>query len=96
MPVPTRKMTNTEGRRLLNLYVGKHGQQVVANAIGVRQSSVSLWVRGLTRPEPPHRKLLVPIIGGTEDSWLTAKELRFIDRHRAKSESASPTGTEGG
>lgn len=81
-------MTNTRGRKQLNLYLESHSQSELAELIGINQSSVSLWTRGLSRPEGPHRAALKKIAGIPEEEWETDGERRARERLEQKLSSA--------
>lgn len=76
----------TVGRALLVAYLEKDGnsQGKLADALGLVQSSVSLWASGKARPEPPIRTLLVLHAGIPVDAWLTDDERKHVESHRPK------------
>lgn len=79
-------MIDTPARGLLNDQLrptGAHSQQWLANTLGIGQSSVSNWTRGIARPEHHHRVALRILLGIPETSWMTEDELSTIERVRA-------------
>src|SRR5690242_12847673 len=49
-------------------------QSQLAEALGVRQKTVSDWERGTARPRPAHMKNLCDVLGVTPDELLAALE----------------------
>lgn len=66
---------NTEGRRLLALYLATTSQAQLAAAMGIGQQTISAWKRGSCRPEPHHRDALARIAGIATDAWYSPDEL---------------------
>lgn len=77
---------HTEGRRLLCLWLDDPGrsQAKFAAALGVGQPSVSLWVRGISRPEPHLREAIEIVAGIQRDAWTTSDERDAIEGVRAR------------
>jgi transcriptional regulator with XRE-family HTH domain len=57
-------------------------QSAIGRALGCSQNSVSLWCRGLSRPEPPYREALELWLGIPMRTWDTAEESSFLIRFR--------------
>lgn len=80
--------TSTPARDALLAWLGVqapgHSQAALAQVLGLNQSSVSLWVSGRSRPEPPMRKALELVTGIPEDDWLTLEERALVERVRGK------------
>jgi plasmid maintenance system antidote protein VapI len=53
---------------------GRLTQVGVADALGVSQQSVSMWLKGRSRPSPPLREALERVTGIPVQSWLTEEE----------------------
>lgn len=66
---------NTEGRRLLSLFLGTTSQASLAASLGIGQQTVSAWKRGSCRPEPHHRDALERIARIPTDAWYSPDEL---------------------
>ena len=66
----------TPGRDQLEAWMLLRGmsQMVLAELIGVNQSSISLWLQGRARPEPHHRLLLAEVAGILQVAWMTGQE----------------------
>ena len=66
----------TEGRTLLTklLAAAPFTQGWFARALGIDQSTVSLWKAGRGRPEPHLRAALAKLVGIPEQAWMTAGE----------------------
>ncbi len=76
-------MTDTRGRTLLRKFLdGKdgHTQSWLAKLLRIGQPSVSLWMRGLSRPEDHHRRALQQIAGIPAESWQTPDEKKVVSR----------------
>jgi transcriptional regulator with XRE-family HTH domain len=75
-------MTDTRGREQLIEAMEQRGisQAVLATQLGITQNSVSLWKRGLTRPEAHHREALRNLLGIDPTLWRTPEEQALIDR----------------
>ena len=84
---------DTHGRSLLAQWL-EHGQGrsqvLLASWLELNSSSVSLWVSGRSRPEPPMRRALEMLLGIPEDAWLTAEELAFLTRAKATAAALKP------
>lgn len=79
-------MLETRGRDLLNAKLrplGDHSQQWLATTLSIGQPSVSLWSRGLARPEPHHRLALSILWDIAEHAWLTDDEWGVVNKVRA-------------
>ncbi|HEV8462112.1 MAG TPA: helix-turn-helix domain-containing protein [Gaiellaceae bacterium] len=70
----------------------KRTQTYVASMLGVKQPSVSQWLRGVSRPEAPQRTGLLMLAGIPEESWLQPNERAAIEATR---ERIGKTGTDG-
>ncbi len=72
-------MTRTRGRDLLRavLTTQQISQVAIARKLQLSQNSVSLWTRGLSRPEHHHRLALQNLLTIPADSWLTRDERRI-------------------
>lgn len=71
-----RPARRTNGQRALVQVLEAQSQAAVAETLGVSQQSVSLWARGITRPNALQRWTLEQRFGIKQASWLTAHELR--------------------
>lgn len=69
-------MLDTEGRKLLAAWLAKDGrtQTWLAGVLGVKQSTVSHWLRGAWRPPQELKMALARIAGIPVDAWLTYAE----------------------
>jgi transcriptional regulator with XRE-family HTH domain len=76
-------MVETRGQSALTRYLAENTQTSVAKTLAVEQSTVSLWKRGLTRPEPHHRRALELLTGIPEADWETDDERAVVERVRA-------------
>jgi transcriptional regulator with XRE-family HTH domain len=68
-------------------------QSKIANALTIAQTSVSLWFRRRTRPEPHHREALECLLGIPRDAWKTDDELvreRAVVEHARAFAAAHP------
>jgi len=74
----------TIGRRLLRERMEERGvkQTHLAAKLGIGQPSVSLWLRGVSRPEPHHREALEYLLDVPAESWLTEEEQETVRRAR--------------
>jgi len=54
-------------------------QSELARRVGVKQPSVSEWVRMRARPESHYRKVIWHLFGIPEDDWLTDMERTAVD-----------------
>lgn len=72
-------MTRTKGRSALAAWLGGDGrsQSALARQLGVRQSSISGWVRGTSRPEHHYRLALQRMVGIDPAAWMTSDEARI-------------------
>ncbi len=81
---------------------GTH-QTARAVRLGLNQSSVSSWLRRVSRPEAHHRAALQLLTGIEESAWLTDEERELIERARPiataptepPADTERPTGTGG-
>lgn len=75
-------MKRTEGATLLRERMTERewNQTALAERIGVQQSSVSMWMRGRSRPEPHHRQALAALLDIPEHAWLTPSEAAVVRR----------------
>lgn len=66
----------TEGRDLFARFLRQRRmtQIEIAEIMGVRQSSISLWVKGRSRPEHHHRLLLEEFADIPTDAWMTEED----------------------
>jgi transcriptional regulator with XRE-family HTH domain len=74
-------MTDTPGRNALRQYiegVEDRSQHWLAKLLRIGQSSVSLWMRGHSRPSLAHVIALQHLAGIPMDAWLTDEERQFI------------------
>jgi transcriptional regulator with XRE-family HTH domain len=86
----SRAAGNTEGHRLLRVFLEKHTQTELAKLVGIRQQRISGWVRGISRPENAElRALLEAVCDIPADAWRTAKEKLSFARAMKR------TGTDG-
>lgn len=76
-------MLDTKARRLLEAALEAHTQVNLAAQLGIGQSAVSHWVRGLRRPEAHHRLALRLLFGIPQSAWMTDDELALVARIRA-------------
>lgn len=83
----------TEGQRLLRTKLrplGTMSQKALADLFSIKQSSVSLWASGRSRPEPHHRAALEVLWGIPQDTWMTAEEAEIVKRVQAAAPSSPP------
>ena len=73
-------MVETEARGLLNAELEGWTQSSLARLLGVRQSRVSLWSSGRSRPEAHHREALWLLLGIPTTAWFTLAETKFLRR----------------
>jgi transcriptional regulator with XRE-family HTH domain len=71
------------GGDLLLERLGRRTQQWLADLLNVSQSTVSLWGRKLSTPEPVHRRALAILLGIPEESWFTDEEREFLKKIEA-------------
>lgn len=78
-------MLHTVARAKLVEWLSASGrsQSELARALEVRQSAVSLWVRGHARPEPPLREAIEHVTGIPSRDWWTESETELVTRVRA-------------
>lgn len=84
---------NTTGLELLRAWMAEQPgrtQSFVAGRLGLNQSSVSGWLRCVSRPEPEQRAALELLAGIPQEAWLTDGERERLDAVRERI-----TGTEG-
>lgn len=74
--------TETDGSAMLASRSAGSSQKCIADKIGVNQSTVSSWVRGLLRPETHHRLILSSLFAIPSDAWLTEEERAAVHRHQ--------------
>jgi transcriptional regulator with XRE-family HTH domain len=74
-------MPHTRAPALLGKWLKKKhvSQQVFAERLGLNQSSVSNWLREITRPDETHQEIIETITGISRDSWMTTEERRERD-----------------
>lgn len=72
----------TKGQQLLQhqLRHSAMSQQALADLLGIKQSSVSLWVSGRSRPEAHLRLALEGLWEIPAESWLTLEEAEVVAR----------------
>ena len=75
---------NTRGRRAVAAWCRKRSQVALAKLVGVKQQTISRWVRGEFRPEVRERTILEKLGVVTADAWLTREERRDLARFEAK------------
>lgn len=63
-------------------------QSDLAKSLGVKQPSVSEWVRMNTRPESHLRKAIERLLGIPENDWMTDAELAIANGDDAVSRTA--------
>jgi transcriptional regulator with XRE-family HTH domain len=89
----------TEGRRLLNAWFeadsDRNGARL-AKIVGVSQPAVSMWRRGVWRPEQPHRDILFELCGIPQLSWELPEERERREKALANVAALGATGTDGG
>jgi len=71
-------------RALIKLLVGERTQAWLAAKVGKRQSAVSRWINGSSRPEGYMREALEIVLGIPPADWLTAKEAQLLEQLRAE------------
>lgn len=78
--VPIVAMLDTIGRQKLVAAMRARGlsQTAVAASLKITQNSVSLWVRGLSRPEAHLRTALETVLGIPAADWLTDSEASIL------------------
>jgi transcriptional regulator with XRE-family HTH domain len=89
-------MIETKGRAKLAAKLrpkGPHSQQWLASMLGVKQSSVSWWLNGKSRPEPHHRFALWLLWRIPQAAWFTTEEAAVIARVKTESTRSQPTGS---
>jgi transcriptional regulator with XRE-family HTH domain len=59
-------------------------QSSLARKLSLRQSAVSLWIRGSSRPEPHLREALALITGIPAADWETTEERALVERVRGE------------
>jgi transcriptional regulator with XRE-family HTH domain len=71
-------MTSTPARSALVQLLSEEGrsQAWLSRLLNLSQNSVSLWTRGLSRPEHHLRLALQNLLGIPAESWFTADERR--------------------
>lgn len=94
--VPIAAMLDTTGRRRLMAEMKERGlsQSALANQLNITQNSVSLWVRGLSRPEPHHRIALETLLSIPASDWFTDEEASLIASVRPFEPRAAPRAEE--
>lgn len=85
-------MTLTRAAEALREYLDKsdRSQNDLAGDLGVKQPSVSVWLRGLARPEPHLRAALELLAGIPVADWDTEDERALVERVRARSTDPDP------
>jgi transcriptional regulator with XRE-family HTH domain len=77
---------HTLGRQLLVQWLGAEGagrsQSKLARELGIRQSSVSLWCSGRSRPDAHLREALEVIASIPRGAWETDEERAVVERAR--------------
>jgi transcriptional regulator with XRE-family HTH domain len=83
-------MAVTRGAQLLSEHLthGSDSQQDLASILNVGQAAVSLWSRGISRPDALHREALEILIGAPLDAWWTDEEREFLKKLREKARPA--------
>lgn len=86
IPTPIPDGLITAGRTKLGAWLAdpQHSQSALAAELRINQSSVSLWVRGRSRPESYLRDCLSLIIGIASHEWDTEDERALVEHVRAK------------
>lgn len=67
-------MKTSKGHRALLEVVGRETQEGVARAVGVKQQSVSAWVRGECAPRGVNARKLEKLYGISQDWWDESDE----------------------
>lgn len=74
--------TKTDGCKALNDWLAggpaRISQGYLADRLRISQGSVSLWCRGVSRPEHHHRLALEHVCGIDPMAWLTPAEARSL------------------
>lgn len=92
----------TEGLDLLRAWMAEQPgrtQSFIAAQLGLNQSSVSGWLRCVSRPEPEQRAALQLLTGIPQEAWLTDAErarLRAMRERLGDLPPADPPPLEGG
>jgi transcriptional regulator with XRE-family HTH domain len=88
--------TKAQAQLVAKVEASEFTQSWLALETGVRQPSVSAWVRGHSRPDPHLRPALERLIGIPADDWMTDEEYAIAYGHArdAVTEEAN-TGTHG-
>lgn len=77
-------MIDTRARKRLAAWQGKspktRNNTAIANALGIKQPSVSGWLRGAARPEPHLREALEILTSGAVESkdWTLPEERALV------------------
>lgn len=78
----------TLGARLLREWLDANkdtrSQRVLADTLGLKQPSVSAWLRGESRPEDHLREAIEILTGIPRDSWRRPTEQDTVERVRAR------------
>lgn len=75
-------MSSTAGQKRLKTWLSadkkSRSQAALARLLGVTQPAVSQWLRGVSRPEMPHRVAIEHLTGIHADEWLSKGETRAL------------------
>lgn len=70
----------------------KRTQQLIATKLGINQSAVSAWRRGVSRPEPHFRDALKELCDIPPSCWENADERRLRENALARIAEPEPNG----
>ncbi|MHA1573539.1 MAG: helix-turn-helix domain-containing protein [Alphaproteobacteria bacterium] len=84
--------TRTTARAQLAREMAARGlrQADLAEQLAVTQTSVSLWLRGLSRPKPHLRMALERLLKIPTRGWLTVAERDALELVRRRTEDTAP------
>ena len=79
-------MTITPAAEALRKYLDEsdRSQSELAATLGIKQPSVSVWLRGQARPEPHLREAIEILTGIPQHAWDTTEERAVVERIRAR------------
>lgn len=75
-------MAETQGREALRIKMAEQGlsQQALAEKLGIKQPSVSAWLKGESRPDASQRDGIELILGIPREWWRTKEEQERLER----------------